>query len=320
MRRVRLATVLSAGLLVTAGALAAQVADAGVDADGPGAATPAASALVPAAGTAAAGPPRLREADLDAVLDQRAGLAVAASGAPSPVGPSTTAGGATAAGGAKQTPRDEGKTVRYQFDTGLAEPIWDEARTLPLRTVGLNGGTVEARLHGDGQAAGFPQPCRVVVTECPRVVLETDPAAWLNPDQSDVSWGALVLLDPEQTTDGENLVQKGRSTQGTQFKLQVDHYAGLPSCVVAGTVFGVNRIYIAEWHSSIADGAWHKLDCVRRGSGLALFVDGEMRAGTVIPSQLSIVNPDPLRLGGKGIGPWNDQFHGLLDDVYVTVG
>jgi hypothetical protein len=44
-----------------------------------------------------------------------------------------------------------------------------------------------------------------------------------------------------------------------------------------------------------------------------LFVDAELRASTAILDQLSIVNPDPLRLGGKGIGPWNDRFRGLLE-------
>jgi hypothetical protein len=51
-----------------------------------------------------------------------------------------------------------------------------------------------------------------------------------------------------------------------------------------------------------------------------LFVDGQLRAAVTVPATLSIVNADPLRLGGKGIGPGNDQFHGELDDVYVTVG
>jgi hypothetical protein len=211
-------------------------------------------------------------------------------------------------------------TIRYHFDAGAVDPIWDKAQTLRLRPVGLHGGEVRPEPHAAGWAVSYPPPCFDAVTDCPRVVLESDPAPWLNPDHDNVSWGAQVLLSPDNTSDGENVVQKGFSTQGTQYKLQVDHYAGLPSCVVAGLVFGVNRIFVAQWRTSVADGAWHRLDCIRRGPGLALFVDGELRASTVIPVELSIVNPDPLRLGGKGIGPWNDQFHGLMDDVYVTVG
>ena len=35
---------------------------------------------------------------------------------------------------------------------------------------------------------------------------------------------------------------------------------------------------------------------------------------------LAIANDLPLRLGGKGIGPDNDQFHGALDAVFVEIG
>ncbi|MEV0267443.1 LamG domain-containing protein [Hamadaea sp. NPDC050747] len=214
----------------------------------------------------------------------------------------------------------EAVTLRYAFDAGLADPIWDADRTLRLHPVGVMGGALTAKTRAGTVAVGYPPVCPGDEAECPRAILESDPGPWLNPGQADVAWGAQVLLDPQDTSDGENIVQKGFSTQGTQYKLQVDHFAGLPSCVVAGLVFGVNRIYVAQWRHTVADGAWHRLDCVRRSTGLALFVDGELRASTVIPAQLSIVNSDPLRLGGKGIGPWNDQFHGILDDVYVTVG
>jgi len=214
----------------------------------------------------------------------------------------------------------EAVTIRYAFDAGLANPIWDADRTLRLHPLGVMGGGLTARARDGGVAVGYPPACSGDEAECPRAIIESDPAPWLNPAQADVAWGARVRLDAENTSDGENVLQKGLSTQGTQYKLQVDHFGGLPSCVVAGQVFGANRIYVAQWNRTVADSAWHRLDCVRRGPELALFVDGELRASTAIPAQLSIVNGDPLRLGGKGIGPWNDQFHGLLDDIYVTVG
>lgn len=212
------------------------------------------------------------------------------------------------------------KSVRYDFGTALGAEVWDLGHVLPLRPVAVNGGTLAGQERGDGIAVGYPPPCLGPPEMCPRVLLQSDPAPWLNPDQRDVLWGALVMVEPGRTTDGENVVQKGFSTAGTQFKLQVDHYGGLPSCVVAGTVSGVNRIYVAQWKRTVADGLWHSLDCVRRSGGLSLFVDGRLRASLPVPPTLSIVNPDPLRLGGKGLGPRNDQFHGALDDVYVTVG
>ncbi|WP_051366567.1 LamG-like jellyroll fold domain-containing protein [Hamadaea tsunoensis] len=211
-------------------------------------------------------------------------------------------------------------SVRYHFDAGVGPAVWDDARLLRLRALGARDGAVRAQRRGTGYAAAFPAPCRTAEPECPRAILESDPAPWLNPGVRDVRWGAQVVLPPQSTTDGENVVQKGFSTQGTQFKLQVDHFGGLASCVVAGPDAGLNQIYVAQWNISVADGTWHKLDCVRHLGNLSLYVDGQLRAGVTVPVALSIVNPDPLRLGGKGIGPWNDQFHGELDDVYVTVG
>ncbi|NUR93634.1 MAG: hypothetical protein HOV67_00090 [Kribbellaceae bacterium] len=210
--------------------------------------------------------------------------------------------------------------MQYHFDAGGAGAVWDDSRLLRLRPLGARGGAVRLLPRGTGFAVTYPRRCTTVEPECPRAILESDPAPWLNPGARDLHWGAQVLLAPQSTTDGENVVQKGFSTQGTQFKLQVDHLGGLASCVVAGPVAGLNRIYVAQWNISVADGTWHKLDCVRQLGNLSLFVDGQSRASVAVPATLSIVNADPLRLGGKGIGPWNDQFHGELDDVYVTVG
>lgn len=211
-------------------------------------------------------------------------------------------------------------TVRYDLDRGLTAPIWDADRLLPLHPA-VRDGRVRAIRRDVGLAAAYPGPCAVKpASACPRAILESDRAGWLNPRSRDVRWGALVLLRREQTSDGENVVQKGRSTAGTQFKLQVDHIAGLPSCVVAGPVLGVNRIFIAKYDKSVADGSWHSLDCRRAAGTLTLLVDGVVVRRVVVPAELSIANDEPLRLGGKGINPDNDQFHGRLDNVYVTIG
>lgn len=212
------------------------------------------------------------------------------------------------------------KSVRYDFGAGLRGEIWDLGHVLKLHEVSARGGRVSEVLRGDGVAVGYPAPCFGSVSMCPRVILQSDPAPGLNPDRGDVRWGARVMLAPGRTTDGENVVQKGFSTAGTQYKLQVDHYGGLASCVVAGYIGPLNKIYVAQWRRTVADGVWHSLDCVRHAGELTLTVDGRPRAAIAVPAELSIVNGDPLRLGGKGLGPYNDQFHGVLDDVYVAVG
>jgi hypothetical protein len=71
---------------------------------------------------------------------------------------------------------------------------------------------------------------------------------------------------------------------------------------------------------SVADGHWHAIECARSGSDLAIVVDGAIARQVRVPPSLSIVNSDPLRIGGKGLSPNNDQFHGAIDDVFVVIG
>jgi len=212
-------------------------------------------------------------------------------------------------------------TIFYDLDAGLDVPIWDIGHLLPLEHRGVRDGRVRRVSRDVGNAALFPGLCESREESlCPRAILESDSVPWLNPAARDLRWGALVRLRGELTTEGENILQKGRSTAGTQFKLQVDHRAGLPSCVIAGPVLGVNRIFVAQRNVTVADGDWHTLDCTRVGGTLSLLVDGVVASKVVVPASLSIVNSEPLRIGGKGVTPGNDQFHGVLDNIYVTIG
>ncbi len=43
------------------------------------------------------------------------------------------------------------------------------------------------------------------------------------------------------------------------------------------------------------------------------------RGSVYVPTSLSIANSEPLRVGGKGVKPNNDQFAGLIDDVFVAI-
>jgi hypothetical protein len=38
-----------------------------------------------------------------------------------------------------------------------------------------------------------------------------------------------------------------------------------------------------------------------------------------VPPGVSIVNSEPLRIGGKNVSVDNDQYAGLLDDVFVAI-
>jgi hypothetical protein len=52
-----------------------------------------------------------------------------------------------------------------------------------------------------------------------------------------------VRLDPGQTSDGQNILQKGYSSTGGQYKLQVDKLPGKPSCAM--TSEGAHTIHLA---------------------------------------------------------------------------
>ena len=120
----------------------------------------------------------------------------------------------------------------------------------------------------------------------------------------------------DDLADGANVLQKGYSVGGaSQFKLQVDHRQGNPSCVLAGQ----SEIYRAEPALSVADGQWHDVSCARTGNRLTIIVDGTERESVAVPAALSIANAEPLRVGGKGANKGNDQYAGRIDNVFLKI-
>ncbi|MGK5680532.1 LamG-like jellyroll fold domain-containing protein [Actinoplanes sp. URMC 104] len=206
--------------------------------------------------------------------------------------------------------------ARYAFN-GASGSILDESgRGHTLRVISGHGGVVRRVAHGEGSALLFPPRC--TQRTCPHVALQTPSTADLNPGARDFSFGADVLLSPTQTSKGQNVVQKGYSTTGSQWKLQIDGAAGRPSCVLVGD--GQRRIRVATSVVSVADGRWHRLRCSRIGSRLSVYVDGLLRGWIAVPPGLPITNDRPLSIGGKGAYADNDQFNGALDNVWVQVG
>ncbi len=199
--------------------------------------------------------------------------------------------------------------VRYTFE---GESLGEN-----LAVSAIAGGEVRPEPRSSGQAVRFPPRCRIYGgLNCPRVVLESREVP--NPGTAPVRFGAAVLMEPDDTDPGENVLQKGFSRGHGQFKLQVDGVAGQPSCVLVGT--GSSRIFMVTARGSVADGWWHQIECVRTGSDFSILIDGAISGRIRVPAALSIVNGDPLRIGGKGLSPNNDQFHGAIDDVFVVIG
>jgi hypothetical protein len=205
--------------------------------------------------------------------------------------------------------------VRFTFDGG--SPLADvSGHGHDLSPVSRHGGAFSTAAHGAGSALVFPPPCHD--EPCPRIALRAPTAADLDPGTRAIRWGAMVKLAADQTTKGENVVQKGYSASGSQYKLQVDGKAGDPSCVMVDDQRP--QIHVAMSSVSVADGQWHTLECRRRGARLMVLVDGRERGSARIPADLSVRNQIPLSVGGKGSFTNNDQFQGELDDIWVAIG
>ncbi|MFC7528556.1 LamG domain-containing protein [Actinoplanes sp. GCM10030250] len=209
-----------------------------------------------------------------------------------------------------------GVTVaHYRFD-GTGDHAWADlsGKGHPLTPVRGNNATLTRVPHGDGQAVRFPPRCRK--TACPRVVLRARSSPALNPGVRPLRYGADVRLAANRTTKGQNVLQKGFSTEGSQYKLQIDGRSGHPSCaLVAG-----RTIHLAVARIPVADDRWHTLECRRERTTLTILVDRTPQGTTRIPAALSITNNRPLSIGGKSAFGDNDQFHGELDNIWITIG
>ncbi|GGQ59535.1 LamG domain-containing protein [Couchioplanes azureus] len=206
----------------------------------------------------------------------------------------------------------------YNFDSTVPDGTYDDGSGNGhlLRTLAVNGGALTTVAHGSGQAIVFPPKC--AGTTCPRVVLQAADAPDLNPGSKNLKYGAYVLLSPAETSTGENIMQKGYSTAGGQYKMQIDGVSGKPSCVMSDKE--ATTIHVAKSGRSMADGSWHTIECRRAGTTLTILVDDKVEGSTTLPAALSVITTQPLSLGGKGTGVNNDQFHGSLDDVWVSIG
>jgi hypothetical protein len=208
-------------------------------------------------------------------------------------------------------------SVRYSFDRGVDKPITDNLGRHPLRALGQNGGRLSLVPQGLGLAVDYPARCtKPRERQCPRAILEGLRDDALNPGTRPMKYGASIRMVPSDLSDGANVVQKGYSVgRVSQFKLQVDHKQGRPSCVIASRT----RIHRVEATINVANGAWHNVTCSRTRSGLSIIVDGVQRAAVSVPSNLSIANAEPLRVGGKGTNNGNDQYAGQIDNVFLTI-
>jgi hypothetical protein len=174
---------------------------------------------------------------------------------------------------------------------------------------------------GDTIGTVLAYPANCATAPCPSALAQIAEHFSLDPLMDDFEWGARVLMQPYETADGENIVQKGITDEpGGQWKLQVDKAGGLPSCVVSGRVPGeaTDRRVVLRGSLGVADGVWHQVTCRRDEAGLQILVDGQLTGSATMP----VVNLDsnaPVTIGANRVTPSpNDQFHGMLDDVFMN--
>jgi hypothetical protein len=279
-----------------------------------------ACAAAPSSAAAAAPAPALAApvpaGPAPALADAADAPAAAARAAAAPTGAAPAAIPAAAIPAATgAAPTGAGKvSVRYTFD-GSALLADASGRGLDLSPVSRYGGAFTTVAHNGGRALAFPPPCHN--EPCPRIALRAV-ATELNPGRRPIRYGAAVRLAADETTKGENVLQKGYSARGSQYKLQIDGLAGRPSCVFVDD--RRPEIHTAFSSVGVADSHWHALECRRDGTRLTILVDGVPRGQAVLPGGLSVHNRLPFSIGGKGSFADNDQFQGVLDDVWVEIG
>ena len=209
--------------------------------------------------------------------------------------------------------------AHYGFDAATGAIADNSGRGHTLTVIAGQGGAVRTIPHGSGQALAFPAKCTATAkSRCPHVVLQTPAAADLDPGTHPIAYGAAVRLARNQTTAGQNVLQKGYSATTSQYKLQVDGVAGLPSCVLVDD--RTPAIRLVRSNVSVADGTWHAIECRRADTVFSILVDGVLRGTRAVPAGLSVRNRGPLSVGGKGTSANNDQFQGALDNVWVRIG
>jgi hypothetical protein len=153
--------------------------------------------------------------------------------------------------------------------------------------------------------------------------------ASLSPGDRPFAIGADFNLDPLSDVggldNGNNVLQRGLSSDPSQYKLQVEH--GRASC----RVLGDEGELVVKSAAEIQPGTWYRMKCSRHEDELVLRVrtlDGTVDARDVVAGRVgAVVAPEttPLAIGGKAT--WDgqavkgnsDQFNGALDNIFLRV-
>ena len=151
-----------------------------------------------------------------------------------------------------------------------------------------------------------------------RGLVETPHRANLNPGTADFEFGVRMRLTRGLTDS--NIMQKGFYT-GSQYKLSLHPNGGQPqiSCRISGSR---GAVHVFTTSNAVVDGGgWHDVRCRREGDTVDIIIDGELLGSQTGPIG-DVGNQQDYWIGGKGLSQQSDpdQYLGLLDDAFVTVG
>jgi hypothetical protein len=178
--------------------------------------------------------------------------------------------------------------------------------TTMIDSAGANNGTIKNVLLGqDGfQGKGYAFNGTNSLVEVPS-------SSDLNPGSGAFTLTVHAKFTGRPPTDTWDLIRKGYSTtSGGDYKLEIKP-SGQASCHWRGSS-GTATVATGP---VVADGSWHKLQCIRQPASVTLVVDDSSYPKAVTIG--SIANSASLFIGSKGQG--TDWFQGLLDEVSVSL-
>jgi hypothetical protein len=254
---------------------------------------------------------------------------------------STTAAAPGASRAAKSTARAVELDVRQAAPpTGYTTFVNSGAAVLHISVVSDAGGslvdgTPRVAQAGD-RAVRYPRHSdEVTAPHAVIQIVDRRGADDLDPGSGPFRFGADFILDavsedtqPGGRDNGDNLVQRGRFNQASQYKVQLDHRVA--TCRVKGSLGAVSV------SSSIrpVPGTWYRVRCIREADELTIVmtswqygVPSTVRASASGP--IGVVSPAsrtiPVSVGGKlarrgVIDTASDQFNGRIDNVFIRVG
>lgn len=220
------------------------------------------------------------------------------------------------------------------------EPVQRGTAELETEISSLDGGVVRPAAGGMSRGAwrfpsyrsGDPYPRAVVVAR--PAAAGDDEVGPLSPGTRRFDYGADLRLDTISTgrveDNGNNVVQRGLSSDPSMFKLEIDA-DGRPGCIVKGRSGEVRAFSVQPLNA----GTWYRIRCERRARVLRVLVSEYLPSGRALtevrelPGRAGAVtfpgSEVPFSIGGKAahdgsvITSATDQFNGAIDNAYFTM-